>query len=252
MKVERIRKAYEQVADQLLHMINSGELTPGDRLPSEAELAADFGVSRTTVREALRILATRNLIQTRKGMAGGHFIVEPTVGSISEFLVANYGLLAAANTVTLEHLLQAREMIEGPAAAIAARNRDDGDLERIRSTLSEDIASVSEADALAKLRNIHHYMLEATKNQLLVVAAVPIFTVLQSTVVRRRPTKEVIAALELDHREIYTAVEAKDEAEARRLMDEHLGFLRVNYQPGINSTEGFDQPRPQHRQPAAS
>ena len=82
-------------------MINSGELKPGDRLPSEAELAA-FGVSRTTVREALRILATRNLIQTRKGMAGGHFIVEPTVGSISEFLVANYGLLTAANTVTLE------------------------------------------------------------------------------------------------------------------------------------------------------
>ena len=143
MKVERIRKAYEQVADQLLSMINSGELKPGDRLPSEAELAADFGVSRTTVREALRILATRNLIHTRKGMAGGHFIVEPTVGSISEFLVANYGLLTAANTVTLEHLLQAREMIEGPAAAIAARNRDDDDLERIRTTLSDDISAVS-------------------------------------------------------------------------------------------------------------
>ena len=85
-------------------------------------------------------------------------------------------------------------MIEGPAAAIAARNRDDDDLERIRSTLSDDIASVSEADALAKFRNFHLYLLEATKNQLLVVAAAPIFTVLQSTVVRRRPTKEVIAA----------------------------------------------------------
>jgi hypothetical protein len=43
-----------------------------------------------------------------------------------------------------------------------------------------------------------------------------------------------------------------DETAARRLMDEHLGFLRVNYQPGINSTEGFDQPRPQHRQSAAT
>jgi DNA-binding FadR family transcriptional regulator len=252
MKVERIRKAYEQVADQLLQMINSGELKPGDRLPSEAELAADFGVSRTTVREALRILATRNLIQTRKGMAGGHFIVEPTVGSISEFLVANYGLLTAANTVTLEHLLQAREMIEGPAAAIAARNRDDHDLERIRTTLHDDVASVSEVDALAKFRLFHLYLLEATKNHLLVVAAAPIFTVLQSTVVRRRPTKEVIAALEQDHREIYAAVEARDEEAAHRLMDDHLGFLRLNYQPGINSTEGFDQPkRSRRREPAA-
>ena len=70
----------------------------------------------------------------------------------------------------------------------------------------------------------------------------PIFTVLQSTVVRRRPTKEVIAALERDHQEIYNAVEARDEQAAHRLMDEHLGFLRINYQPGINSTEGFDRP----------
>jgi GntR family transcriptional regulator, transcriptional repressor for pyruvate dehydrogenase complex len=245
MKVERIRKAYEQVADQLLNMINSGELKPGDRLPSEAELAADFGVSRTTVREALRILATRNLIQTRKGMAGGHFIVEPTVGSISEFLVASYGLLTAANTVTLEHLLQAREMIEGPAAALAARNRDESDLERIRTTLTDDISALSQADALEMLRNFHLYLLEATKNQLLVVAAAPIFTILQSTIVRRRPTKEVIAQLMRDHQEIYVAVAAGDEAEARRLMDEHLGYLRVNYQPGIYSTEGFDQPKAQ-------
>jgi DNA-binding FadR family transcriptional regulator len=247
MKVARIRKANEQVADQLLDMINSGELKPGDRLPSEAELAADFGVSRTTVREAMRILATRNLIQTRKGMAGGHFIVEPTVGSISEFLVANYGLLTAANTVTLEHLLQAREMIEGPAAAIAARNRDDDDLARIRTTLSDDIDAISDVDALAKFRNFHLYLLEATKNHLLVVAAVPIFTVLQSTVVRRRPTKQVIAELERDHQNIYAAVEARDAEEARRLMDEHLGYLRVNYQPAIDSTEGFDRPKRQRQ-----
>jgi GntR family transcriptional regulator, transcriptional repressor for pyruvate dehydrogenase complex len=243
MKVERIRKAYEQVADQLLDMINSGALKPGDRLPSEAELAADFGVSRTTVREAMRILATRNLIQTRKGMAGGHFIVEPTVGSISEFLVANYGLLTAANTVTLEHLLQAREMIEGPAAAIAARNRDDDDLARIRSTLSDDIDAIADVEALQKFRNFHLYLLEATKNHLLVVAAVPIFTVLQSTVVRRRPTKQVIAELERDHQNIYAAVEARDAEAAHRLMDEHLGYLRVNYQPAIDSTEGFDRPK---------
>jgi GntR family transcriptional repressor for pyruvate dehydrogenase complex len=243
MKVERIRKAYEQVADQLLDMINSGELKPGDRLPSEAELAADFGVSRTTVREAMRILATRNLIQTRKGMAGGHFIVEPTVGSISEFLVANYGLLTAANTVTLEHLLQVREMIEGPAAAIAARNRDDDDLAKLRTALSDDIDAISDVEALAKFRNFHLYLLEATKNHLLVVAAVPIFTVLQSTVVRRRPTKQVIAELERDHQNIYAAVEARDAAGAHRLMDEHLSYLRVNYQPAIDSTEGFDRPK---------
>ena len=114
MRVQRIRKAYEQVADQLLAMITAGELSPGDRLPSEAELARDFGVSRTTVREALRILATRSLIHTRKGMAGGHFIVHPSVEGLTDFLVAHYGLLTALNTVTLENLLEAREALEAP------------------------------------------------------------------------------------------------------------------------------------------
>ena len=53
--------------------------------------------------------------------------------------------------------------------------------------------------------------------------------------------------IELDHRKIYKAVAAQDEVAARRLMDEHLGFLRANYQPGINSTEGFDQPKQRKR-----
>ena len=89
-------------------------------------------------------------------------------------------------------------MIEGPAAAIAARNRDDDDLEKIRTQPQRrHLGASSEADALAKFRNFHLFLLEATKNHLLVVAAVPIFTVLQSTVVRRRPTKEVIAEIEL-------------------------------------------------------
>lgn len=101
MGVHRIRKAYEQVADQLLGLIISGELTPGTRLPSEVDLASQFGVSRTTVREALRILATRNLIESRRGVSGGHFVLQPDVGSMTEYLVTNVGLLAAAKLVTL-------------------------------------------------------------------------------------------------------------------------------------------------------
>ena len=244
MKVERIRKAYEQVADQLPEMINSGELKPGDRLPSEAELAADFGVSRTTVREALRILATRNLIHTRKGMAGGHFIVEPTVGSISEFLVANYGLLTAANTVTLEHLLQAREMIEGPAAAIAARNRDDarpredrreperGHLGGLRGGRARQLPQLPPLPARGDLKPVARRRRRAH---------------LHGPVVDHRPP----APDQGGHRRDRGGPQAGssrpsrhgDAEKARRLMDEHLGFLRANYQPGINSTEGFDQPK---------
>lgn len=252
MRVQRIRKAYEQVADQLLAMITAGELKPGDRLPSEAELAADFGVSRTTVREALRILATRNLIHTRKGMAGGHFIVHPNVDGITDFLVANYGLLTASNAVTLEHLLQARELIEGPAAALAARNRTDEDLAAIRASIPDGIEHMPSAIAMAHCRDFHVNMLAATGNQLLVVAAAPIFTLLQASAIRRLPTPEVIAEIARDHWSIYAAVEAQDPELAHHRMDDHLGFLRVNYRPadpsGLLSVNGFDTV--QRRKPA--
>lgn len=244
MRVQRIRKAYEQVADQLLAMITAGELSPGDRLPSEAELARDFGVSRTTVREALRILATRSLIHTRKGMAGGHFIVHPSVEGLTDFLVAHYGLLTALNTVTLENLLEARESLEAPAAELAARRRDEEDVRRLRASVPEDIGEMSTSQAFEHNRDFHYHVLAATKNPLMVVAGRPIYLVLQASAVRRQPTSEVVHMIADQHTEITDAIEAGDGPLARRRMEDHLQYLRSNYQPGdssdLASTEGFD------------
>ena len=69
--IARVRKAYEQVADQIRELIMTGAISPGQRLPNEAALTAQFGVSRATVREALRVLAAQNLIRTSKGSTGG-------------------------------------------------------------------------------------------------------------------------------------------------------------------------------------
>ena len=68
--VQRVRKAYEQVHEQLRDLIMKGDLARGQRLPNEATLAREFGVSRGTVREALRVLAAENLIRTRRAPAG--------------------------------------------------------------------------------------------------------------------------------------------------------------------------------------
>ena len=72
-------KAYEQVADALHRQVVTGELEPGSRLPTEVELASGFGVSRATVREALRLLAAQSLIRTAKG-AGGREARDSSVG----------------------------------------------------------------------------------------------------------------------------------------------------------------------------
>src|SRR5689334_9698910 len=79
LAVDRILPAYEQVAAQLRAQIVAGSLSPGSRLPAEGELASMFGVSRSTVREALRLLTSQGLAVTKRGVAGGTFVasVEP-------------------------------------------------------------------------------------------------------------------------------------------------------------------------------
>jgi GntR family transcriptional repressor for pyruvate dehydrogenase complex len=91
MTVRRVRKAYEQVADQLRELIVSGKLAPGERLPIESALAREFGVSRATIREALRVLAAQGLVRTAKGPAGGSFVTLPSVDHISSFVQAAGG-----------------------------------------------------------------------------------------------------------------------------------------------------------------
>src|SRR5918998_2706221 len=135
VNVHRVRKAYEQVADQLRELILSGTITPGQRLPNEAALSVQFGVSRATVREALRVLATQNLIRTTKGATGGSFVILPTADHISDFLSSNISLLSQTETVTLDEFLELRELLEVPAAQLAARRNSTEIMERLEAAI---------------------------------------------------------------------------------------------------------------------
>src|SRR5688572_33053023 len=119
MPVRRVRKAYEQVNDQLRELIVSGELPPGARLPNEAVLAREFGVSRATVREALRILTAQNLIRTTKGAGVGSYVTLPTVDHISEFLRGDLNLPSESVHATLEAILAMRALIALSTARLA-------------------------------------------------------------------------------------------------------------------------------------
>ena len=81
--------AYQVLADALRAKILAGELEPGRKLPIEPELSAQYGVSRSTVREALRVLASQNLIATTRGVSGGSFVAPPNPEQISGYLEAS-------------------------------------------------------------------------------------------------------------------------------------------------------------------
>jgi DNA-binding FadR family transcriptional regulator len=228
--VRRVRKAYEQVADQLRELIVSGTLSPGERLPVESALARDFGVSRATIREALRVLAAQGLVRTAKGATGGSFVTLPTVDHISSFVEANVGLLTETRHVTLGELLEARELVEVPAARLAAGRRSDDDLERLRSTVPADELRLGSTEEFTYNAEFHSCVLEASHNTLLTVSAQPIFTVLQTHLARSALPRSFHTSIHAHHLRILEAVEAGDADGAAGEMRDHLAFLRPYYE----------------------
>jgi GntR family transcriptional repressor for pyruvate dehydrogenase complex len=228
LPLRRVRKAYEQVYDQLRGMILSGELARGQRLPTEVALAAEFGVSRGTIREAMRLLVAENLIRTAKGAGGGNFVMLPTVDHISRFVQRNIELLSQTDDVTLPEFLEARELIEIFAVRQAAVRRTDRDIEALRMTLSGDNELSAEEQYLQN-KEFHGILVEACGNALLQIAAQPIFSVLHTHLARSGLPQDFTHKVCNDHREILEQIEAGDPDAAEKRMRRHLAELAEVY-----------------------
>ena len=230
VRVQRVRKGYEQVADQLRELILGGQLEQGARLPTETVLAAEFGVSRATVREALRLLAAQSLIRTAKGAGGGSYVTLPTVDHISEFLRANIGLLTDARDLTLDELTEARALLEVPAARLAARRRRDDDVERLRSSIPPESLRLDTRSEFVANAEFHTTLIECCGNRLLYIAAQPLFSALQTSLARSRLGRRFHAGIHAHHALIADAIEAGDEDAAASEMHRHLEFLVPFYE----------------------
>jgi DNA-binding FadR family transcriptional regulator len=231
----RVRKAYEQVADQLRDLILSGELEPGARLPTEQTLARDFGVSRATVREALRVLATQNLIRTTKGATGGSFVILPTADHISDFLSSNISLLSQTETVSLDEFLELREFLEVPAARLAARRHTPEALERLQAAIPGHPRDLGTEEQFIYNKDFHSQVVLASENTLLSIAVQPIFSVMQTNLSRSALGRRFHDQINDDHRAIATAIAAGDEDAAAEEMHRHLAYLRPFYEKAWRS-----------------
>lgn len=123
----QVPKASDVLADDLRERILRGEFPEGTALPPERELVAQTRMSRTTVREALRILEVQGLVQIRTGRAGGAFVQRPGQESIA----STVSLLIRGRQVRLAALLETREAVEPACAQLAAKYRTDTDIEAL-------------------------------------------------------------------------------------------------------------------------
>lgn len=126
------------MVDQIEEAILKGELSPGDSLPPERDLKEIFQTSRGTLREALRVLEYKGLIEIRLGGTGGAFVKNGSEDRFSE----NLGLLIKFQKISLEHLAEFREGVEGAVADIAARRADQEDIRTLELILDQAKAHV--------------------------------------------------------------------------------------------------------------
>jgi DNA-binding FadR family transcriptional regulator len=231
LAINRVRKAYEQVADQIRELILTGQVEHGARLPNETALAAEFGVSRATVREALRTLAAQKLIVTAKGAGGGTYVARPSFDYISELLHSNISLLTELHHISLEELLEARMHLEVPAARLAARRRSTDDLHRLSGSIPEEGgAPLRTQELFVYNMGFHSVLMAASGNVLLHLSALPLFTVLQTNLARTNVPARFHKQIAEDHRLLHQAIEEQDEDAAESRMIDHLQFLRPYYE----------------------
>ena len=161
----RLRNAGELVAERLVTALALGEFVPGQRLPTERDLAATLGVSRTTVREAISRLAATGYVEVRRGRHGGAFVLVGAGPEADEMIRRTL----VPGWPQLEQLFDFRTLVEPLIARTAAGRRTPTDVERIQEALAAYRAAGSDREASSTADEaLHHAIAEAAHNPYLV------------------------------------------------------------------------------------
>ena len=206
-----------RIADTLTDMIAQRRYLPGDKLPNELELAVELQVSRTTLREALRILTTRGLVEVRRGV--GTFVTQ------SKSIHADYDVLKIQNTnVTAKELYEMRLMFEPQAAYYACKRASDEELETIFRYGELDEEMILRRDPLwaDSEQKFHNSIASATHNQF-ITALLPIFNrAIHQGVILANESPEVSEMTLHDHRVLMEYLRERNPEGAKTAMYLHI------------------------------
>jgi len=223
--MSRIRslRLSERIAQEIRQIIKRENLNPGDLLPSEGDLAIRLEVSRTTIREALRILELGGLIQTRQGK--GSIVLEASMGFIKEAMAR----LIKDQSAEFDYLMQAREVLEPVVAGYAAR---EASLESIRR-MEESLLSAEEeikngGSGVEGSIRFHHEIVNSIENMILSSITNMVINLIERSThltfnIPSRPGK----SLE-EHKRILMAIKGSDSDAAAQFMKEHLESVKKN------------------------
>jgi GntR family transcriptional regulator, transcriptional repressor for pyruvate dehydrogenase complex len=219
IQTERI---YQQIVEQIEQRFVSGELKVGDQLPSERELAEQFGVSRIAVREAVKALREKGLVEIRPGR--GTFITNGTEGVVRHSL----GLLMKIGAVGASpNLVEVREILEPEIAALAATRIDEEQIVIMTKAVGvmnmalDDVEVFVEADL-----DFHLALAQATQNPIIPILMNSIIDLLREQRKRIALVEGGLSRGQFHHKKILDAVMRHDPKAARSAMQQHLEQVR--------------------------
>jgi GntR family transcriptional repressor for pyruvate dehydrogenase complex len=215
-----------RVAVAMREWMFSRGLQPGDRLGREEDLADQFGVSRPTLREALKELSGAHLIRSTKGRGGGIFVAATGEASIGMVVSDSVAAMLLAESVDMHELLETRLLLEVPLAGMAAARAGDDDVGRLRSLLTAAGENREDSDAMQLASSqLHAQIARIAGNQLSRAMVQWIGAVAQEPLFRAI-REAVVSAMLFDQLEaIVRGIERGDGPAAERATREHLVYL---------------------------
>jgi len=214
----RQARASGEIVSQIEHAIFEGELKRGDRLESERELAERFGVSRITVRDALRVLEARGLVLVKVGASGGAFVTETNADQVAESI----STMILLRRMTLSGLAEARTVVETATCEFAAERADAAAIKRIEQMVEKGRSVVREQTPHTEASmDFHVAVADAANNELLSATVAAYRDLLVQTLHDMRDVRSA-KMTQKAHEEILDAIRAHDPDAARKLMLEHL------------------------------
>jgi GntR family transcriptional regulator, transcriptional repressor for pyruvate dehydrogenase complex len=214
----RPTRASSDVIVQIRRAIMSGQYRPGDRLPTEREMAQQFGVSRVTVRDALRALEANGLIRVKVGGQGGPYVSEPDISLLSDSIGTHLHLRGT----TFEELAEARQALEITAVQLAARRATSEDLAELKAAIQGPMQP-PRGDTAASSLDFHTALVIAAHNQALLAMFRATRALIQQafdTLHSQQP--DMADAARRAHSELYASIAEHDADRAAALMRTHL------------------------------
>ena len=216
----------KQVADQLQQAIFSGTLKANDRLPTETELAQRFNVSRPTIREALKRLAAKNLVRSKRGPAGGTFVNQLDSKELGDQLITASTLFVSMNNVSLSEIRESRLALESLCLKAACKMRTEKDIEQLEQELQVQMQpDISAEDFCASDVRFHRLIANASHNKML---SFVMFTLIESL----QPVANMIAyryqkrdIITQQHTDMLSAIHKQNAAEACKVLEQQLNYL---------------------------